>query len=445
VHVIADVNYATNKMIYAGANNGIYRWTIDTSASWSPALKSGVNISSISMTSDGTIYATDNSTGAVQVNPAQIVRCATPTSLGPTTWDTMIPYGTPATVTGLAGYASVATATTVTNGKVVAVSTGTPQVPNNTVYNLVNVTGGATLPGPYIYAVKDTVVAAPAVVSPAADAQIASNAVFTWGAVSTTYAPIGYDFQIGYDPTFGATVVNNTLTGAGAVSGTLYAPAAGVLQPGMTYYWRVRVGATKIMASKWSATTKFAVLLSNNNYELSGVGGLSLQPSAGDTNVPLKPVFQWANVTGALSYDLQLADNPVFVNPLDAQTGLNTNVWTYTKSLENNKTYYWRVRAVSASNVASAWVASAFTTIAPASATTGPTAAPPTVTVNVPPAVTPTITVNVPTQAAPVITFTAPPAATTSAATPASIWVLIAIGAVLIIAVIVLIARTRRV
>jgi len=165
--------------------------------------------------------------------------------------------------------------------------------------------------------------------------------------------------------------------------------------------------------------------------------------------VPLKPVFNWAAITGAVSYDLQVSDNPVFVNPLDAQTGLNTTVWTFTKTLENSKTYYWRVRAISASNTASAWTSSAFTTVSAAAAVpTGTVTAPPPATTTVTsilPAVTPTVTVNVPSQAVPTYTITVPPAPTTSAATPASIWVLIAIGAVLIIAVIVLIARTRRV
>jgi len=471
--LMVDAGYATNKTIYAGLTpGGIWRWTIDTSATWTQILSSipysftagvgpqtTVNVTSMSQVADGTVYVSTNSitpTGVID-NAGTIMRCTTPTA-PVTTWDRMAIQisAAPARVAGLAGFPAANTGPQTITVK--AAATGTAQVPNNTVYVVVQTTINTSVApapdnrGSSLYAVKDTVVAAPAVTTPAAGAQVAMNANFTWIPVTTGYAPVYYDFQIAYDAGFSNTIVNASYASPSAsttgIAGTIWNPTGttGVspLQPGQSYFWRVRVGNQTPLASKWSATTAFSVMLSNTNFDLSGTAGLSLQPSAGDTNVPLKPVFQWANVTGAMSYDLQLADNPVFVNPMDAQTGLNTNVWTYTKTLENSKTYYWRVRAVSASNVASAWVASAFTTVDKTTATGGPAPVVPTITVSVPPAVAPVVTVNVPTQAAPVVTVTALPAKSEAQSTPASIWVLIVIGAILIIAVIVLIVRTKK-
>jgi len=454
--VITDTGYDTNKIIFAGTANGVYKWTIDTSTSWTPAMKAGT-VAYMSQVPDGTIYVTDitdnGTTGAgagftatgSQINPAQILRCASPASPGPSTWDTMIPYPAntvtdttgPVTlnfpaIPGLSGFTNVSADNTVAMVKTIAVPTGSAQVPNNTIYCAVNVTAGPTA-GPSIYSVKDTVVVVPAITAPAANGQVASNSNFTWAAVATAFPGVKYDVQVAYDAAFANPIINTTQTG------TLLVPAANTLQQGQTYYWRVRVGAGNPLASKWSPATKFSVQLSNPTYDITG-GGLRLQPAAGATNVPLKPVFQWAAITGAQSYDLQVSDNPVFVNPLDAQTGLNTNVWTFTKELENGKTYYWRVRAVSASGVASEWVSSAFTTATEAVDEPGDPGTAPVITITQPAA--PIITITQP--AAPVITITQA-GDSDAPTTPVSVWVLIVIGAVLIIAVIVLIVRTRRV
>ena len=70
-----------------------------------------------------------------------------------------------------------------------------------------------------------------------------------------------------------------------------------------------------------------------------------------------------------------------------------------------------------------------------------PTSAPPVVTI--PPQVTPTITVVLPSSTSTVITVPGP-TNVTNQVNPSYIWAVIIIGAVLVIAVIVLIVRTRR-
>jgi hypothetical protein len=318
----------------------------------------------------------------------------------------------------------------------------------------------------------DTLVAGAAITAPAANGQVPTGTTFTWAPVT---GATGYAAQLATDSKFqGLVGLTTAITGLNqlATIGATVPPTpnpnfatgatsinvpTGTLNPGTTYYFRVQVVAP--LTSKFSAPVTFSALLAQLGSQLNVPGQYG--PVAGAINVPIKPVFQWAGVQGAQSYDLQVADNPVFVNPLDAQTGLNTNVWTETKPLSPNSVYYWRVRAVAANGTSSDWVAGSFTT-------SGPVSTAPATTTQAPPQPPVTITQ---TQAPVTITQT-PPAKffdqnsglyfntqnelsayqaahpanqTTNPATPSYIWVIIVIGAILVIAVIVLIVRTRKV
>jgi len=101
---------------------------------------------------------------------------------------------------------------------------------------------------------------------------------------------------------------------------------------------------------------------------------------------------------------------------------LTHTVWTWDEDLQYSTTYYWRVRAV-VGTVTSGWTEASFTTMAKP--------VPPQPPIVIPPANPPPI-INIPPAPAPVYT------------TPAYLWAVIIIGAILVIAVIVLIVRTRR-
>ncbi|WP_324665726.1 fibronectin type III domain-containing protein [Dehalococcoides mccartyi] len=143
---------------------------------------------------------------------------------------------------------------------------------------------------------------------------------------------------------------------------------------------------------------------------------VNLMPTNGASNVPVNPVFAWDAVSTAVSYDLVLSTDPTFADATKvlATKNLTTNYWAYDGTLSNSASYYWRVR-VNTANSTSEWFPAVFTTVKA-------DAAP--VEVNNPP----DITLEVP-----------------QAETPAYIWLIVAVGAVLTIAVIVLIVRTRRV
>ena len=346
---------------------------------------------------------------------------------------------------------------------------GPPPVTANAIRFMINDgTLGINLNGyPYQWIeMTDNLVAGPAVTRPTANQQVPTGTTFSWAPVS---GATGYRAQLATDAQFqglyGPVIAGLNTTGDPTATG-YYTGATSItlpkdtLNPGTTYYFRVQT--VNPLASKFSAAVSFSVLLAESSNTLSQQGLYG--PTAGATNVPVKPVFQWAAISGAQSYDLQVADNPVFVNPLDAQTGLNTTVWTETKTLDPGKTYYWRVRAVAAGGTASDWVAGSFTTALSATATQAPPAviistvqAPP-VTVTAAPLPAQTVTVTPPakffdqnsglyfnSQSELSAYQAAHQGGPQGTSTPAYIWVIIVIGAILVIAVIVLITRTRRV
>ena len=177
--------------------------------------------------------------------------------------------------------------------------------------------------------------------------------------------------------------------------------------------------------------TKFAVVAGEAEDALESPEVLA--PEVGDTEVALQPTCAWSAVSGADGYYFQLADNANFVMPMVDSTGdlmrLVVTAYAHRAALDYATPYYWRVKAVSGTELAgdleeSAWVAGVFTTIEEPVAVEEAEPAPP--------VIEPIVEVTVPLPAQEQIT-------------PAWIYVIIGVGALLVIAVIVLIVRTRRV
>jgi choice-of-anchor B domain-containing protein len=94
-----------------------------------------------------------------------------------------------------------------------------------------------------------------------------------------------------------------------------------------------------------------------------------LAPANLAQNQAVRPSFTWAAVTGAISYDLQIATTQAFAaaDIVQQATGIATTTHTATADLQTNTTYYWRVRTTSACGTGTAWSAPfRFTTTAPA-------------------------------------------------------------------------------
>jgi len=268
----------------------------------------------------------------------------------------------------------------------------------------------------------------PAVTAPAAgylvgmnmETGFANNVVFQWTAVANSPATgVTYNLQIALDSGFTQVVYG----------GTGYTPIAGVLaiigqaaaapynfpfQADTTYYWRVRVDAP--VDSPWSATPR--------SFKIDTLLPLSIvSPSGGASDVSVKPTFVWSPVTGATTYEIVVSDDPTFKIITFSRTTDRPN-FASDEQLAYGTVYYWRVRSSAPATAVTPFVNGIFTTEArPVPPTTQ---APPVTVTNV----TPTVTVSLP-----------PPVE----AIPAYLlWIIIGIGAILVIALIVLIVRTRR-
>jgi hypothetical protein len=152
----------------------------------------------------------------------------------------------------------------------------------------------------------------------------------------------------------------------------------------------------------------------------------------GATNVPIDTTFTWPAVVGAVSYEFEIAEEIGQADKfyLKDEVGSSTvSAFKLVDTLKYDTQYWWRVRAVNSLGVKSAYTTSFFTT------------AKEVVVVEPPPPVV--VTTNPPPQ----ITLEIPPAQVTKVEPiPAYLlWAVIAVGAILIIAVIVLIVRTRRI
>jgi hypothetical protein len=214
------------------------------------------------------------------------------------------------------------------------------------------------------------------------------------------------------------------------------------------YTAKVRVPADSPFQSRWSAAVPFTTLQTvgapKNNVPVNGM-----------QDAPLLPSFDWDDVTGAASYEFELGTAPDFVGATAVTSTVSQLTWKTALLYDTN--YYWRVRAVGTTGAKGSWCVSNFhTRMAVVTPTTVITPAP-TLTVSIPPAPpATTVIVSVP----PATSVVIPPATTITmttitqpapilelpkAETPVYMWAIVAIGALLTLAVIVLIIRTRRV
>ena len=213
-------------------------------------------------------------------------------------------------------------------------------------------------------------------------------------------------------------------TSAAVANGETYeVPAA---QQGIKMLWRVRADAP--IDSKWSDVWTFTTKLTGGLWT-PFEGSVSEAPATGADDVMLKPTFVWNAADRASGYEFVLADNSNFTSAIVKKT-VATTAYVADQELEYATTYYWRVRAVSSTSN-SEWGVGVFTTIAK------PTKAPPPIVVEPTPPASPPV--QLPPIQLPPVTIPGPPAPIP----PYLLWTIVGIGAALVIAVIVLIVRTR--
>ena len=376
-----------------------------------PATSAEVNIGL--MLKDGVLYAlsTDGAT-------AYINRSLAPTIPGT---HTFIFWGTRYAEAGISFPTAIQSATAL------RVSSGAPGT-----IKLYAV--GAFFGSPAIYYYDDTLaLGGPKLIGPAEGKRIeivspltgSVQAVnFSWNRISLT---TGYALFIALDKNFSELVVTPPITVTSSADPVSSIQAGTTFQPGTTYYWRVASSAP--IGSAFSETRSFVV-----QPTAASVPTIA-SPANGAIVDTTKPAFSWTPVAGTTMYDFQLSEGTAFAAPIYATQVANAGVQLpLNVTLEQGKTYFWRVRALQP--VQGDWSTIANLTIAEPAPVVVPT--PPVVVQQMPAPI-----INIP-AAPPAQQIVIPPAPAEKVINPTYIWAIIIIGAVLVIAVIVLIVRTRR-
>jgi hypothetical protein len=281
--------------------------------------------------------------------------------------------------------------------------------------------------------------AAPTMKSPADNFNVAVNPG-TGQAYNVTYSfdrqttrVTAVQIQISTDDTFDGIVYDYTFTGIiSTTTAAVIGPTGGTnmvvdYMPGGTYYWRIRTAATGPMYSPWSATRSIKVD--------SPTAFAPTSPALGATDQPISPTMVWSPFAGAIHYEITVSKDADFTFAEYSHNVPVENTFYKSEELDYDTTYYWRVRGVTGPAVGRAaapggpWTVGVFTTMAePAAETEGPL-------VITEPGKTEVQIVEIPVPG-PVVQQAIP---------DYLLWVIVVIGAVLIIALIILIVRTRRV
>jgi hypothetical protein len=423
VQLVPDVSFQDNSIIYASTNasdSGIWRWQIGNSTLWEQIDKSitdlgtGQRIGGFATGPEGTLYA-------LRAEPAGgISRSLNPTAPEGIEFD----LANEALPAGTVFDSSAIFTHTVPYLKLSSNTTQNELWSIDTAHDI-------------IYRFEDTLATnSPTLNSPVDTLQDMVNSVtgraadigFSWNNPSLKVT--NYEIGIYTDAacTFPAQlcyIASNFSTTSVVIGPYQSATSNQCIEyaPGITYYWRVR--ATGPLRSPWSEVRSFTIVL------LHELIINVLSPLNGAADVNQTPAFSWEPVTGATDYQLMLADDANFTSPIVA-TRVNGAGFALSEKLDYGKTYFWKVRAVSP--VEGEWSVIANFTVKEAPDKS--------VLVNV--QTTTSVTTVTLTAPAPELELTFAPSAPPSSTVPTTIWAVIGIGSILVMAVIVLIFKTTK-
>ena len=324
-----DSKFSENKIIYAATDatvtstgkERIFRFTLGKSTGWqsiSASLPNNAVIKQLLVGKDGTLYAVNTQAIVAADKKGGVIRCLYPT------------YSSPTIETMLSGLSD----TVILNKlSVYGNRLWTVDTRNTRLMTFIDsLSGQVTLVSPNDRATGlDT-----------------ANFNLKWQPVN---GATGYEWQVSDNTGF-----TGLLTGLTGTTESSSARPTG-LEPAITYYWRIR--ANKPFLSRWSNTWSFNTVLGGSN-----IVPLLSVPAAG-AKTSIKPIFQWSTIASADKYDLLVAKDNAFNEVVIDRTGenaLSSNAWESEISLENDTTYYWKVKARSDKSVGVWSAVSAFTT-----------------------------------------------------------------------------------
>ena len=431
--VVADENYDDNNTFFAGdtslTSSQVYRYTIGEDSTLvglgNPCAVFGVDPLVGLAIANGALYAMSDATTAPAINAVLGVPAASGVDRN------LYPMADPGTVAAVWDTPSVGLNSVVAPPAAIAgftVGTGS------------NVLFAFDTATPALYAYDDVfATTTPELQAPADGSSVSIDPVsgradpvnMVWTAVGMGSGG-GNRVDIGIkkaeDPWIPAPVVNNNAVSSTGPSYQLFSVAAGGpynLNANTNYDWRVRYDRAvngDFVRTKWSASFQIKVQ-GGTVVQQPHAGPVILSPQGGATT-GLTPGISWAPYSGATKYQIILATDAEMKNRVAGTPAFVTSpAWQAAAPLEYGTTYFFAIAAVEP-------------TVSPQSVGSFTTMDKPVA----PPAPAPPVVVKEqPAPPAPVINI--PP---TQQISPPFIWAIVIIGAILIIAVIVLIVRTRR-
>jgi uncharacterized protein (TIGR02145 family) len=207
--------------------------------------------------------------------------------------------------------------------------------------NMFNFLNDVDLTSPYVNITIGTIPSPPVLRSPSNGSKNESaKTTFQWEA--NPIANASYMLQVSNEPDF---PIQN-LTYAGNIV-NVTEKLLNPLEVPKTFYWRVScTNHDQNETSDWSETWSFTTL---NTLEAPAL----ISPKDGYTQLnDRNPNLDWEDVSDALNYTVQVANNTGF-SPFEEEEIVNNSQWP-ASGLDWNTTYYWRVRANNES-VSSPW------------------------------------------------------------------------------------------
>jgi hypothetical protein len=250
-------------------------------------------------------------------------------------------------------------------------------------------------------------------------------------AITGVLVNYNYNIQIYLDEAgtnpFAGSAVNGVLAANSSATQLSWASPGGYA-PGSTYYWRVRVDRGAPLESYWAAMESFTV------QQLVAVVPVINSPENGSEVNTTTPGFSWSPIENTTGYRFELATDADFTDVIyTVDTTSAGAAVPSTMALTRGAQYFWRVKALTP--LEGEWSTTANFIVAELPVETTP------VTITTAPQ--PTITNIIEQPQATTTTIVVPPAEE-KVVNPSYIWAIIVVGAVLVIAVIILIVRTRR-